>query len=53
VVSGSGDPLFRTVADSATRATKRCSPLRIPAQFQPYYQDWKDLVVNFDPRDLG
>jgi colicin import membrane protein len=52
VVNGSGDPLFRTVADSATRATKRCSPLRIPAQFQPYYQDWKDLVVNFDPRDL-
>jgi hypothetical protein len=27
--------------------------LRIPAQFQPYYQDWKDLVVNFDPRDLS
>jgi colicin import membrane protein len=53
VVNGSADPLFRTVADSATRATKRCSPLRIPAQFQPYYQDWKDLVVNFDPRDLG
>jgi colicin import membrane protein len=52
VVNSSGDPLFRTVADSATRATKRCSPLRIPAQFQPYYQDWKDLVVNFDPRDV-
>jgi colicin import membrane protein len=52
VVNTSGDPLFRTVADSATRATKRCSPLRIPAQFQPYYEDWKNLVVNFDPRDL-
>ncbi|MDF3063664.1 MAG: tolA [Microvirga sp.] len=53
VLNGSADPLFRTVADSATRAAKRCSPLRIPAQFQPYYQDWKDLVVNFDPRDLS
>ena len=27
--------------------------LRIPAQFQPYYQDWKDLVVNFNLRDMG
>jgi colicin import membrane protein len=53
VINSSADPLFRAVADSATRATKRCSPLRIPAQFQPYYQDWKDLVVNFDPRDLS
>lgn len=53
VINNSGDALFRTVADSATRATKRCAPLRIPAQFQPYYQDWKNLVVNFDPRDLG
>jgi colicin import membrane protein len=52
VINSSADPLFRTVADSATRATKRCSPLRIPAQFQPYYEDWKNLVVNFDPRDL-
>ncbi|MFL5075046.1 MAG: cell envelope integrity protein TolA [Microvirga sp.] len=53
VTNASADPLFRAVADSATRAARRCSPLRIPAQFQPYYQDWKDLVVNFDPRDLG
>jgi colicin import membrane protein len=53
VMNASADPLFRAVADSATRAARRCSPLRIPAQFQPYYQDWKDLVVNFDPRDLG
>jgi colicin import membrane protein len=53
IVNSSGDPLFRVVADSATRATRRCAPLRIPAQFQPYYQDWKDLVVNFDPREMG
>lgn len=53
VINQSSDPLFRTVADSATRATRRCAPLRIPAQFAPYYQDWKELVVNFDPRDMG
>jgi colicin import membrane protein len=53
VMNGSGDPLFRTVADSATRATRRCAPLKIPAQFVPFYNDWRDLVVNFDPRQVG
>ena len=53
VVMNTGDDLFRTVADSATRATRRCAPLRIPAQFIPFYSDWRDLVVNFDPRALG
>jgi colicin import membrane protein len=53
VLNRSSDPLFATAADSAVRATKRCSPLRIPAQFQPFYQDWKDLVVNFNLRDMG
>ena len=53
VTNASADPLFRAVADSARSAARRCSPLHIPAEFQTYYQDWKDLVVNFDPRDLG
>lgn len=52
VTNASSDPLFRTVADSATRATRRCAPLRIPAQFMPFYSDWHDLVVNFDPREV-
>lgn len=51
VVNASQDPLFRAVADSATRATRRCAPLQIPAQFAPYYQDWKNLTVNFNPLD--
>ena len=51
VVNDSPDPLFRAVADSATRATRRCSPLQIPAQFAPYYEDWKNMTVNFNPLD--
>jgi colicin import membrane protein len=51
VVNSSPHPLFRVAADSATRAVRQCR-LRIPAQFQPYYQDWKDLAVNFNPRDM-
>jgi colicin import membrane protein len=53
VINRSPDPLFGIAADSATRAARKCSPLRIPAQFAPYYQDWKDLVVNFNLRDMG
>ncbi len=52
VINNSSDPLFRVAADSAMSATLRCSPLRIPAQFQAYYQDWRDIVVNFDARDV-
>jgi colicin import membrane protein len=51
VVNDSADPLFRAVADSATRATRRCAPLQIPAQFAPYYEDWKNMTVNFNPLD--
>jgi colicin import membrane protein len=53
VINRSPDPLFGVAAESATRAARRCAPLRIPAQFVPYYQDWKDLVVNFNLRDMG
>jgi colicin import membrane protein len=49
--NASGDPLFQVAADSATRAARRCAPLRIPAQVAPFYQDWRDLRVNFNLRD--
>ena len=53
VENNSADALFRSTADSAVRATRRCAPLRIPAQFAPYYQDWKDLVVGFYSDSMG
>lgn len=53
LMNSSSDPLFRPVADSALRATRRCAPLRIPERFAPFYQDWKDLLVDFDPREVG
>lgn len=52
VTNSSPDPLFRVAADSALTATRRCSPLRIPAQFAAYYDDWRDVIVNFDARDV-
>ena len=52
VINRSADPLFQVAASSALTATRRCAPLRIPAQFAAYYDDWRDVVVNFDARDV-
>jgi colicin import membrane protein len=46
------DPNLRALADSALRAVRRCNPMRIPAQYQPYYDQWKGRIVRFDPEDM-
>jgi hypothetical protein len=42
------DPTFRVVAESAYRAVERSSPLQLPPD---KYTLWRDLVLNFSPRD--
>lgn len=46
------DPNLRTLAESALRAVRRCDPLHIPAQYQPYYDQWKGRIVRFDPEEM-
>ncbi|MDB5572155.1 MAG: Cell division and transport-associated protein TolA [Hyphomicrobiales bacterium] len=48
------DPALRALADSALRAVKNplCNPMRIPAQFQPYYNEWKERILRFDPDEM-
>jgi len=48
------DPVLRSLADSAMRAVQnpRCNPLQIPAQYMPYYHEWKDLLLRFDPAEM-
>ena len=45
------DSAFRAAADSALRALRnpRCSPLKLPPE---KYQQWKTIVINFDPRNM-
>jgi hypothetical protein len=45
-----GDPFFRAVAESALRALRdpSCVPIKLPYK---YYDMWKDIVFNFDPRE--
>jgi outer membrane biosynthesis protein TonB len=46
------DPFFRAAAESARRAffNPECRPLRLPAD---KYELWKDMVVDFSPKDLS
>jgi colicin import membrane protein len=46
------DPALRGLAESAMRAVHKCNPLRIPAQFMPFYDQWKGRVVRFDPDEM-
>lgn len=44
------DPFFRAAADAAVRAVHRCSPLKnLPTG---KYNAWRELDLNFDPKDL-
>ena len=47
----SSDPFYRTMAESALRATldPRCQPFRLPSE---KYDRWKNMKLTFDPRDM-
>jgi hypothetical protein len=43
--AGSG-PLFQAAAESAVRAIRKCTPVKLPAD---KYESWKELEITFDP----
>jgi colicin import membrane protein len=47
------DPNLRSLAESALRAVRRCNPLNIPAQFTPFYDQWKSRTLRFDPEEMS
>ncbi len=47
------DPNMRSLAESAIRAVKKCDPLRIPAQYAPFYNEWKARILRFDPEEMA
>ena len=52
IVNPPSDPAQRGLAESAIRAVRKCNPMQIPAQYQPYYEQWKARVVRFDPDEM-
>ncbi len=49
VMNPQSTPNFLAVSDSAIRAAEACQPYPLPAA---KYEVWKDIVLNFDPRDM-
>ena len=41
---------FRTLAESALRAVRRCDPIKAPDINR--YESWKKIQLNFDPREI-
>ena len=41
---------FRTLAESALRAVRRCDPIKVPDITR--YDSWKNIQLNFDPREI-
>jgi outer membrane biosynthesis protein TonB len=51
VVAGSASPLGPALAESGERALLQCQPFTM---LKPeHYAQWKDITVDFDPRDLS
>lgn len=44
-----GDPFVREAVTWATKAVTDCAPYRMPAA---QYDEWKNVVIVFDPRSL-
>lgn len=48
--AAAGNPFMRAAADAARRAIFVCAPYKLPPD---RFADWRDSVVQFDPRDLA
>lgn len=46
------DPALTSLATAAMNAVRECNPMRIPAQFAPYYEQWKTRTVEFRPDEM-
>jgi outer membrane biosynthesis protein TonB len=45
------DHAWRAHAESAMRAVRKCDPLKVPAEYMPYFEQWKVETIHFDPRE--
>ena len=49
IMNPQSTPSFLAISDSAIRAAEACQPYSLPPA---KYEIWKDIVLNFDPRDM-
>ena len=53
VLNPPANPAWRPLAESAYRAALKCNPMHVPTQFAPFFQQWRNKTIHFDPRDVG
>ncbi len=48
IMRGGANSVDQSIAQAALRAVRRCAPYKIPAQYAPYYNDWKAINAEFE-----
>jgi colicin import membrane protein len=49
ITNPQGTPYFRAISESALRAVQQCEPYNLPRSL---YEHWKDIIMNFSPKDM-
>jgi hypothetical protein len=50
LVNPPSDPALKPQAKSVLAAVQSCNPLAVPAQYRPFYEQWKTKTIHFDPQ---
>jgi hypothetical protein len=49
LVNPPSNPALKSQAKSVLAAVQACNPLQVPAQYRPFYDQWKTKTISFDP----
>ena len=50
LVNPPSNPAQKPQAKSVMVAIETCNPLPVPAQYRPFYEQWKTKTIHFDPQ---
>jgi len=50
LVNPPSNPALKPQAKSALKAVRSCNPLPMPAQYRPFYEQWKNKTIHFSPQ---
>ncbi len=50
LVNPPSDPALKPQAKSVMQAVHTCNPLPVPAQYRPFYEQWKTKTIHFNPQ---
>ena len=50
LVNPPSDPALKAQAKSVMQAVEACNPLPVPAQYRPFYEQWRTKTIQFSPQ---